>query len=284
MRRPPSGRPRAGTGRCSPRLLPRGQDQLAAGRRPVAHHRAEQAPLHRIAAAAHPRVQATDGHQCRVPDPAGGGVLHQAGRRPLPAARRVLGHHDRPDAQLAVRPAGLDRAARRLPQQPQADRSALVQARRLLSGADRGQPLERQDGRWRRRRPALFDPGAGGELHPRLPQGHLRPVRHQGADDHRGDGRGGAAGEEECRHSRHRRPRHAHRGEHGHRLHQWAQVLHRRPVERVRRQAERQPPRSALGEVHRDLGRHGPRERPAELGQHAVVRRHGGLHGRPGAA
>ena len=64
----------------------------------------------------------------------------------------------------------------------------------------------------------------------------------------------------------------------GHRLPQRPQVLHRRPVERVRRQAERQAPRSALGEVHRDLDQHGPRERPAELGQHAVVRRDGGLH------
>ena len=85
----------------------------------------------------------------------------------------------------------------------------LVQARRLLSGADRGQPLERQDRRRRRRGPALLDPRARGELHPRLPQGHLRPVQHQGADDARGDGRGGAAGEEERRHPRHRRPRHA---------------------------------------------------------------------------
>ena len=51
------------------------------------------------------------------------GVFHQAGRRPLAAARRVLGHHDRPDAQLAVRAAGLDPAAGRLPQQSEADRS-----------------------------------------------------------------------------------------------------------------------------------------------------------------
>ena len=104
----------------------------------------------------------------------------------------------------------------------------LVQARRLLSGADRGQPLERQDRRRRRRRAALFDPGAGGELHPRLSQGHLRPVQHQGADDDGGDGRGGGAGEEERRHSRHRGPRHADRGEHGDRLPQRPQVLHRR--------------------------------------------------------
>ena len=61
--------------------------------------------------------------------------------------------------------------------------------------------------------------------------------------------------------------------QHGHRLHQRPQVVHRRPVERARRQAERRLPRSALGEVHRDVGRHGPRERSAELGEHAVVRR-----------
>ena len=147
---------RVGAGRRGPCVLPRGQDRLAAGQGPVAHDRPEQAPVHRIAAAAHPRVQAPDRHQCRVPDPARGGILHQAGRRSLAAARGVLGHHDRPGPQLAVRAAELDPAARRLPQQSEADRSELVQARRLLSGADRGQPLERQDRRRRRRGPALL--------------------------------------------------------------------------------------------------------------------------------
>ena len=40
----------------------------------------------------------------------------------------------------------------------------------------------------------------------------------------------------------HRGPRHTHRGMHGYRLPQWPQVLHRRPMERVRRQAQGKPP------------------------------------------
>ena len=45
---------RVGTGRRGTCLLPPGQDRLAAGRGPVPHDRTEQAPVHRIAAAAHP--------------------------------------------------------------------------------------------------------------------------------------------------------------------------------------------------------------------------------------
>jgi hypothetical protein len=44
-----------------------------------------------------------------------------------------------------------------------------------------------------------------------MPQGHLRSVQHQGADDHRGDGRGRTPGEEEHWDSWYRGPRHAKR-------------------------------------------------------------------------
>ena len=43
--------------------------------------------------------------------------------------------------------------------------------------------------------------------------------------------------------------------------------------------AERHAPRSTRGEIHRHVDQHGPRKRSAELGQYAVVRRDGGLHG-----
>ena len=69
-----------------------------------------------------PEFRQPDGHQCRVPDPARGGILHQARRRSVAAARGILGHHDRPGPELAVRVAGLDPAAGRLPQQSEADR------------------------------------------------------------------------------------------------------------------------------------------------------------------
>ena len=138
-------------------------------------------------------------------------------------------------------------------------------------------------GYWRRRGLALLDPRAGRELHPRLPQGHLRSVQHQGADDLGGDGRSGPAGEEGYRPSRHRGARHAQPSP------AWAPAssVGSSPTPTASgasstASSNGSPPRSALGEIHRDLGRHGPRERPAELGQHAMVRCDGGLHGRPG--
>ncbi len=71
---------------------------------------------------------------------------------------------------------GLDPAAGRLPQRSEADRSELVQLRGLLSGADRRQPLEWQDWQRRGRGTDLLHSGARGELHRRVPQGHIRPI------------------------------------------------------------------------------------------------------------
>ena len=73
--------------------------------------------------------------------------------------------------------------------------------RRLLSGVDRGQSMGRQDRRRRRQGFALLHSGDGRELHPCVSQGHLRPLPYRCADDLRRHGRGGAAGEEERRHS-----------------------------------------------------------------------------------
>ena len=69
---------------------------------------------------------------------------------------------------------------------------------------------------------------------------------------------------------------------HRHRLPQRRQVVHRREVGRTGREDERPVPRSAGRQVQPDVDRHAPRERPGQLGQHDLVRRHGDVRRRPG--